>query len=150
VILGRNNRSSRGGVVQYGPDGSRADVSAPQIRVRPTPETRKQQNYIDIISNQNRMAQMADPRTIGPSFYAADQADQRIYLGAGFDGRDAYNADRGSRPVVQNGNAPAFATAARVQRHDDGTCDSVLLDSTDQGWVDHGGATPRDFKVVNW
>jgi hypothetical protein len=136
-ILGRNNKKGVAPQAQ----------TVPPVTRQPA---RKQANYIDLISNVTRMPQMADPRAIGPTFFTADQADQRVYLGAGYDGRDAYNADRGSRPVVQNGYAPGFANVARVKRHPDGTCDSVRLDATGDGWIDYGGKTPSDFKVVNW
>jgi hypothetical protein len=109
-------------------------------------------NYLAILGvtpAMSRMPQMADPRTIGPSFHTADQADQRIYLGAGMDGRDAFNADPAARPVIGNSNAPGFANVVRTTRHPDGTCDSVRLEATQDGWIDLGGATPRDFRVVS-
>lgn len=113
----------------------------------------RQSDYLSdlgITPAMSRMPQMADPRTIGPSFHTADQADQRLYLGAGYDGAQAFNADPSARPVLGNSDAPGFANVVRTTRHPDGTCDAVRLEATSDGWIDLGGATPRDFKVVNW
>jgi hypothetical protein len=107
-------------------------------------------NYVQIISTPSKMEQVTNPRTIGPSFHTADQADQRDYLGAGYDGGKAYNADPSARPVVGDSNAPGFANVVRTTRQPDGTCDSVRLEATQDGWIDMGGQTPRDMKVVNW
>lgn len=107
-------------------------------------------SILGITPGMSAMKRVTDPRTLGPCFHTADQADQRLYLGSGFDGDRAFDADAARRPVVGDNRAPGFANAVRTVRHADGTCDAVRLDATADGWIDYGGATPRDMKVVNW
>lgn len=108
-------------------------------------------NYLEILGvtpGMSRMTSMVNPNTLGPSFWSADQVDQIHYLGTGYDGRESYDAD--PRKAGEDGKAPADANVARIARHADGSCSSLRLEATADGWVDPGGATPRDFKVVNW
>lgn len=73
---------------------------------------------------------------IGPSLFTAAQEDFRA-ASSGYDG-DPGLAGRGV----------GHSYVWKIQRHDDGTADSVRLEPTDDGWIDQGGPTPRDFKAV--
>jgi hypothetical protein len=114
----------------------------------------------------SRLTTMADPSTLAPNFHTAAQADQRDYMGAGYDGADAYNARTGGfdskraypadpskrqRRGNTGGGAPADANVCRITRDPvTGVADVVRLEATGDGWIDLGGKTPRDMKVVNW
>lgn len=108
-------------------------------------------DYLGVTPAMSRMPQMADPRTIGPSFHTADQEDQRHYLGTGFDGNDSYDADpRKAQRPGSGGMAPADANACKISRHPDGSASTVRLEATADGWIDTGSTPPRDMRVVNW
>lgn len=107
-------------------------------------------NYLAILGvtpGMSRMHQMANPDTLGPMFHTPTQAMMR-QSGLGRDGADAWAADQSKRGP--DGGSPADANVCRLTRHPDGSADSVRLEATGDGWVDLGGATPRDVKVVNW
>lgn len=136
--------------------GGTGTVSAPVHRtggaVQRTPrEPQGRPNFVQILTTP-QIRNVTVPKTLGPTFHTADQADQRLYLGAGYDGKNAFNADPSQRPVMgaDTGNTPGFANLVHTTRHPDGTCDAVHLEATQDGWIDLGGPTPRDFKVVNW
>jgi hypothetical protein len=99
------------------------------------------------------MPQMANPDTIGPEFHTADQAQLRESLGRGFDGGRTQSADpaKAQRRYNDTPGAPADANVNRITV-DPTTrvADSVRLEATSDGWIDTGGKTPRDMKVVNW
>jgi hypothetical protein len=100
---------------------------------------------LGVTPSMSRMPQMANPNTIGPSFHTPTQADFR-QTQRGFDG---YPADP-QRRDTQTGMSPAHANCGRLTRRPDGSVEAVRLEATGDGWIDTGGQTPRDMKVVNW
>lgn len=116
--------------------------------MRTAPAQRDYLGILGVTPAMSRMTRTTDPRTIGPGFHTADQTDQRIG-DMGFDANRAYNADAGSRPQLGTSDAPGHANVVRTTRHADGTCDAVRLEATSDGWIDLGGTTPRDFRVVS-
>ena len=111
-------------------------------------------NYLDLISRPSSLARMSDPGAIGPTFHTPTQAEFREVYAAlgtdgGSDGTRAFPADPANTDPV-TGTAPARCTVASLQFNADGSADIVRLEPTQDGWIDPGGAAPRDFKVVNW
>ncbi len=96
-------------------------------------------NYLDFISTPtpSRAALYGGgPDAIGPSLFTPSQADYRT-IAKGYDGDPALE-----------GRGLGHSYVFRIQRHSDGTADSVRLDPTATGWVDQGGPTPSDFKAI--
>lgn len=95
--------------------------------------------YLDFISTPSTTREAllgATPDAIGPGLFTAQQQDFRT-IAQGFDGDPALE-----------GRGIGHSYVFRIQRHADGTADSVRLDPTATGWIDHGGPTPRDFKAI--
>lgn len=98
-------------------------------------------NYLGV-PVRTRMSQLVDPATFGPQFFSAAQADQRNYLGAGYDGGRAYNTTArqpASRRVTTTTYDPKTRTAT-----------SVRVEGTERGYIDLGGTDPTDFAVAGW
>jgi hypothetical protein len=106
-------------------------------------------SHLGITPAMSRLQSLVNPDTLGETFFTPTQADMRAQLGQGFDGgKQSYQADPSKKD--SNGNARADNNVVQLTRHPDGTASSVRLEATADGWIETGGQTPRDFKVVNW